>query len=241
VGAARLLAEMRRDISCVLNRDPAARSKTEVALLYSGLHAVWAYRVSNGLWRRDHKLAARTLSQTARLLTGVEIHPGAKLGRGLFIDHGMGVVIGETAEVGEDVTIYHGVTLGGTSLEKGKRHPTVGDRVTIGAGAKVLGPIVIGNDSRIGSNAVVVRPVDDQSVVVGVPGQVIHRTTPHKATDKPDLNHIGQPDLIGRAVADLLKRVDSLEQEVTGHHHESTIHSLSPGVWVEDVSVDYQI
>jgi serine O-acetyltransferase len=153
----------------------------------------------------------------------------------------MGVVIGETAEVGEDVTLYHGVTLGGTSLEKGKRHPTVGDRVTIGAGAKVLGPITIGNDSRIGSNAVVVRPVDDQSVVVGVPGQVIHRTTPHRPTDKPDLNHIGQPDLIGRAVADLLNRVESLEQQVTGHHQASSIHSLSPGVWVEDIAVDYQI
>lgn len=241
MGSRQALAEMRRDIACVFNRDPAARSKAEVALLYSGLHAVWAYRLSNSLWRHDHKLAARTVSQAARLLTGVEIHPGARIGRGLFIDHGMGVVIGETAEVGQDVTIYHGVTLGGTSLEKGKRHPTIGDRVTIGAGAKVLGPITIGSDSRIGSNAVVVRPVDDQSVVVGVPGQVIHRTEPHRPTDKPDLNHIGQPDLIGRAVADLLTRVDALEQEVTGHRSHSSVHSLSPGVWVEDVAVDYQI
>lgn len=236
-----LLAEMRRDIRCVLNRDPAARSKLEVALLYSGLHAVWAHRVTHELWERDHKLAARGLSQAARFLTGVEIHPGARIGSGLFIDHGMGVVIGETAEVGEDVTIYHGVTLGGTSLEKGKRHPTVGDRVTIGAGAKVLGPIQIGHDSRIGSNAVVVRPVDDQSVVVGVPGQVIHRTTPHRATDKPDLNHVSQPDLIGRAVADLLTRVENLEQSVTGRYHDPGIHAVSPGVWVEGQAPDYQI
>lgn len=241
MGARRLVSEMRRDITCVLNRDPAARSKAEVAMLYSGLHAVWAHRVSHALWRRDHKLAARTLSQAARFLTGVEIHPGAQIGRGLFIDHGMGVVIGETAEVGSDVTIYHGVTLGGTSLDKGKRHPTVGDRVTIGAGAKVLGPILVGHDSRIGSNAVVVRPVDDQSVVVGVPGQIIHRTTPHRATDLPDLNHIGQPDLIGRAVADLLTRVEALEQEVTGRHQDSGIHSLSPGVWVEDIAPDFEI
>ena len=228
-----ILADMRRDVECVFERDPAARSRTEVALLYSGVHAVWAHRVSNALWRREHHLAARTVSQVARTLTGVEIHPGATLGSGLFIDHGMGVVIGETAEVGQDVTIYHGVTLGGTSLEPGKRHPTVGDRVTIGAGAKVLGPIDIGHDSRIGGNAVVVRAVADNSVVVGVPGQVIARMKPHTATDKPDLEHTNQPDLIGAAVANLLDRVDSLEFSVTGHANEFHLHSTGTGEWAE--------
>jgi serine O-acetyltransferase len=131
-----------------------------------------------------------------RFFTGIEIHPGAKIGRGLFIDHGMGVVIGETAEVGEEVTLYHTVTLGGTSLQKGKRHPTIGDRVTIGAGAKVLGPIEIGCDSRIGANAVVVKPAPPNSVIVGVPGQIISRSRPHTAKDKPDLEHTSPPDLV---------------------------------------------
>jgi serine O-acetyltransferase len=234
-----LLSDMRRDVACVFERDPAARSKIEVALLYSGLHAVWAHRASNALWRRNHLFTARAVSQTARALTGIEIHPGATVGRGLFIDHGMGVVIGETAEVGEDVTIYHGVTLGGTSLDPGKRHPTIGDRVVIGAGAKVLGPIEIGHDSRIGSNAVVVRPVHDNSVVVGVPGQVISRTRPHTATDKPDLAHADQPDLIGTAVAQLLDRMDKLEHTVTGQVHEFPMHSTAPGMWqeIEDYSI----
>ncbi len=234
-----MLASMRHDVECVVDRDPAARSQVEVALLYSGVHAVWAHRVANALWRSDHPLAARALSQVARGLTGVEIHPGATIGPGLFIDHGMGVVIGETAQIGEDVTIYHGVTLGGTSLEPGKRHPTVGDRVTIGAGAKVLGPIDVGHDSRIGGNAVVVRPVADNSVVVGVPGQVIARLTPHTASDKPDLEHTNQPDLIGAAVANLLERVDSLEYSVTGHVKEFHLHPTGSGQWeeLEDYSI----
>jgi serine O-acetyltransferase len=232
-GAMGVLADMRRDVECVFERDPAARSRTEVALLYSGVHAVWAHRVSHALWRREHHFAARAISQVARSVTGVEIHPGARLGPGLFIDHGMGVVIGETAEVGQDVTIYHGVTLGGTSLEPGKRHPTVGDRVTIGAGAKVLGPIDVGHDSRIGGNAVVVRHVADNSVVVGVPGQVIARMKPHTASDKPDLEHANQPDLIGAAVANLLDRVDSLEFSVTGHVNEFHLHATGTGEWEE--------
>jgi serine O-acetyltransferase len=234
-----VIDDMRRDVAAVFERDPAARSMAEVALLYSGLHAVWAHRVSNALWRRNRPLSARAVSQAARALTGVEIHPGANLGAGLFIDHGMGVVIGETAEVGEDCTIYHGVTLGGTSLEPGKRHPTVGDRVTIGAGAKVLGPIDVGHDSRIGSNAVVVRSVHDNSVVVGVPGQVIARTKHHTAKDKPDLEHADQPDLIGTAIANLLERVDSLEFQVTGHTNEFHMHATEPGVWseLEDYSI----
>lgn len=147
------------DITTVQREDPAARTPVEVALLYPGLHAVWTHRVSNRLWKRGLHLPARALSQFARFLTNVEIHPGATLGERVFIDHGAGVVIGETAEVGSDVTIYHGVTLGGTSLEAVKRHPTIGDRVVIGAGAKILGDIVVGDDSRIGANAVLVKAV----------------------------------------------------------------------------------
>ena len=142
---------------------------------YPGVHAIWGHRISQWLWNRGARLAARVFAEFTRILTGVEIHPGAVLGSGLFIDHATGVVIGETAEVGDDVTIYHGVTLGGTGAETGKRHPTVGDRVIIGAGAKVLGPIKIGDDSRIGANAVVVKEVPSSSVVVGVPGQIVSR------------------------------------------------------------------
>ncbi|MCX6064216.1 MAG: serine O-acetyltransferase, partial [Chloroflexi bacterium] len=188
---------IRRDVKSALERDPAARSSLEILLLYPGLHAVWIHRITHWLWIHNAKLPARWFSQLARGLTGIEIHPGATIGSGLFIDHGMGVVVGETAEIGNDVTLYHGVTLGGTNLSRGKRHPTIGDRVTIGAGAKVLGNIYIGADSRVGANAVVVKSVPDNSVVVGVPGQVVKRSQPHLATDAPDLNHTSLPDIIG--------------------------------------------
>ncbi|HOO01065.1 MAG TPA: serine O-acetyltransferase, partial [Rectinema sp.] len=150
-----------------------------------------------------------------RFLTGIEIHPAARIGTGFFIDHGMGVVIGETAIIGKNVTLYHGVTLGGTSLEKKKRHPTIGDRVTIGAGAKILGDISIGEDSRIGANAVVVKSVPPNSVVVGIPGQVIRRDIPHKAQDKPDLHHERIPDVIGQRISELMQRVSALEEALT--------------------------
>jgi serine O-acetyltransferase len=221
---------IRRDVKSALERDPAARSSFEILLLYPGLHAVWIQRISHWLWIRNFKLIARWISQLARGLTGIEIHPGATIGPGLFIDHGMGVVIGETAEVGSDVTLYHGVTLGGTSMSRGKRHPTIGDRVTIGAGAKVLGNIIIGSDSRIGANAVVVRSVPENSVVVGVPGQVVRRSHPHLSTDAPDLNHTSLPDIIGVTLKELLERVDELESRVEGHgdHH---IHAPQDEAW----------
>ncbi len=152
-----MLGALRRDVASVLERDPAARSALEVVLTYPGLHAVWGHRVTARLWHGGHPLAARLLAGLVRSLTNVDIHPAAVIGEGLFIDHAIGVVIGETVEIGRDVTIYQGVTLGGTSLEHGKRHPTLGDRVTVGAGAKVLGPITIGSGSRIGANAVVVQ------------------------------------------------------------------------------------
>ncbi len=165
-------ARLREDVDAAILRDPAVRSRAEVVLGYPGLHAVWAYRVHHRLWLRGHRLVARLLSQATRATTGIEIHPGATIGRRFFIDHGMGVVIGETAEVGDDVMIYHDVTLGGRSLARTKRHPTIGDGVVIGAGARVLGPVVVGAGAQIGANAVVVRDVPAGAVVVGVPGQV---------------------------------------------------------------------
>lgn len=161
------------DVACVFARDPAARSTLEVLLTYPGVHAVFWYRLANKLWHWKAKLLARWLMTLARWFTGVEIHPAAKIGQRLFIDHGMGVVIGETAEIGNDVTLYHGVTLGGTSWQEGKRHPTLGDGVIVGAGAKVLGPIFIGNYARIGSNAVVVKNVPEGVTVVGIPGHIV--------------------------------------------------------------------
>ncbi len=230
-GLRNYLAMIRRDVDSVLERDPAARSRLEVFLVYSGLHAIWMHRISHWLWRRGAKLLARWLSQLTRALTGIEIHPGAKIGPGFFIDHGMGVVIGETAEIGADVTLYHGVTLGGVSLEKGKRHPTIGDRVVIGAGAKVLGNITIGADSRIGANAVVVKSVPPNSVVVGVPGQIVRRAQPHGPSDAPDLNHASLPDVVGAAVRQLLERVDALEARLDGHDHAPRLHAPKGEAW----------
>ena len=239
-----IFSAARRDIASVVDRDPAARNGLEVALLYPGVHAVWAHRVSHAMWLKGARGPARALSQATRFWTGIEIHPGAQIGEGLFIDHGEGVVIGETAVVGTDVTIYHGVTLGGTSLEPGKRHPTIGDRVTVGAGAKVLGPVKVGSDSRIGANAVLVRSVDDHSVVVGVPGQVIaHGTSPIPETT-PKQDSPTAPDPVGAAVASLLERVNLLENSVMGHEHRASDgpHQTSSGYWEYDGRVsDFSI
>src|SRR6202161_2672580 len=191
-----MLAAFRSDIQAAKDRDPAVPSTLQVVFAYPGVHAIWGHRVSHWLWQRGAKVAARTLGEVTRILTGVDIHPGAILGTGLFIDHASGVVIGETAEVGDDVTIYHGVTLGGVSTDPGKRHPTIGDRVIIGAGAKILGPIKIGDDSRIGANSVVVKEVPSSSVVVGVPGQIISRAKPGGPDDS-------MPDLVGVSLQQL--------------------------------------
>ena len=171
---------VREDISSVFDRDPAARNVFEVLTTYPGIHAVILHRLSHGLWIRNFKWLARVISNLARWYTGIEIHPGATIGRRFFIDHGTGVVIGETAEIGDDCTLYHGVTLGGTSWDKGKRHPTLKNNVVVGAGAKVLGPIVIGENAKIGSNAVVTKEVPDNATVVGVPGRIVE----HKKDDK---------------------------------------------------------
>ena len=227
--------QLRRDLFAALERDPAARSAVEVALTYPGVHALWAHRVANALWRKNHRLAARVIASAAQRRTGIDIHPAAKLGPGLFIDHGTGVVIGETAEVGENVTIYHGVTLGGITLDEGKRHPTIGDRVTIGAGAKVLGPITIGSDSRIGANSVVVRSVSPDSVVVGVPGQVIATEGEHPAQT---MNDSSLPDVIATTLSRLADRVESLEAQLEFTPRHTHPMPVPGGVWAgEDFSI----
>ncbi|HZX60122.1 MAG: serine O-acetyltransferase [candidate division NC10 bacterium] len=203
---------MRRDIQAARDRDPAVRSTLELFFCYPGLHAVWAHRIAHWFWSRGLLFIGRALSHLNRFLTGIEIHPAAHLGPGLFIDHGMGVVIGETTEIGENVTIYQGVTLGGTSLERKKRHPTIGNNVVIGAGAKILGPFTVGDNSKIGSGSVVVKEVPPNSVVVGVPGRVIYRDG-KKVTDM-DFDWTNLPDPVAQALQCLLDRVHDLEKEL---------------------------
>ena len=223
---------IREDVQSVLDRDPAARNVFEVMLCYPGLHAVWTHRITHKLWKSDFKLLARWLSQTARWLTGIEIHPGATIGHNFFIDHGMGVVIGETAEIGNNVTLYHGVTLGGTSLNKVKRHPTVEDHVVIGAGAKVLGDITIGAHSRIGANAVVVKPSPPNSVIIGVPGQIVVRSKDKVTSNTPDLEHGLLPDTIGDTLSALVAHVEKLEKRLDGHTTVSpALHVSDHGIW----------
>jgi serine O-acetyltransferase len=208
-----MFAQMRRDVRTVLERDPAARSALEVVLCYPGVHAIWIHRVAHALWGRGWYTPARVISHLGRFLTGIEIHPAAKLGPGLFIDHGMGIVIGETAEVGENVSLLQGVTLGGTSVRREKRHPTLGDNVTVGAGAKILGGFVIGAGSRIGAGSVVVREVPENSVVVGVPGRVTYRDG-RRVQGEIDLNQVDLPDPLARTVEHLLDRIRALEAEM---------------------------
>jgi len=210
-----MLATLRRDIQAFKERDPAARTTLEILLCYPGLHALWFHRLAHWLWRHRLFLLGRLVSHWSRFLTGIEIHPGAVIGPGLVIDHGMGTVIGETAEIGEDVTLYHNVTLGGVALQKGKRHPTVEDRVVIGAGAQVLGAIRIGAHSRIGANAVVVKDVEPDSVVVGVPGRARPRHPHYElGTAEPDLHHNRVPDVTMEMIQDLSQRLAALETEV---------------------------
>lgn len=229
---------IREDIAAVRERDPAAKSRLEVFLCYSGLHAVWFYRVNHWLWNHHLQLAARWMSQVARWLTGIEIHPAAKIGRRLFIDHGMGVVIGETAIVGDDVTLYQGVTLGGTGKEIGKRHPTLEDNVVVGGGAKILGNIVVGNNCRIGAGSVVLRSVPDNSTVVGVPGHIVFREGRRVViTDPKQIN-----DPLSEALAAVAAEVTKLRERVQKlEGAESSAEPLSAS-WhriVEDI--DYQI
>ena len=220
-----MFKRLREDISCVFERDPAARNSFEVITTYPGVHALLWHRVSHFLWRIHLKWLARTLSQLSRLLTGIEIHPGAKIGHRFFIDHGMGVVIGETAVIGDDVTLYHGVTLGGTSWSKGKRHPTLGNNVVVGAGAKVLGPITLSDGARVGSNAVVVKDVPENATVVGIPGHIVSA----KAKDASNMKReafakkigfdaygtsSGMPDPVANAIDVMLDHIHAMDTQM---------------------------
>ncbi|MDV2495377.1 MAG: serine O-acetyltransferase [bacterium] len=209
-------ATLKRDIEVVFERDPAARSTLEVIFCYPGVHALLIHRLAHGLWGSRLYLLGRLLSHVNRFLTGIEIHPGARIGPGFFIDHGMGVVIGETAEIGENCTLYHGVTLGGTSLKKEKRHPTLGKNVVVGAGAKILGPFTVGDNAIVGAGSVVIRSVPPFSTVVGIPAKVVFQKRRKRDAEKIDLDHHLLPDPAGSAIQELLERVDALEQEIKG-------------------------
>jgi serine O-acetyltransferase len=233
-----LIALIREDVATLLERDPAAKSRLEVFLCYSGLHAVWFHRINHWLWNHGFFLLARWLSQVARFLTGIEIHPGAKIGRRLFIDHGLGVVIGETAIVGDDVTLYQGVTLGGTGKEHGKRHPTIEDNVVIGGGAKVLGNITVGRNCRIGAGSVVLRNVPEHSTVVGVPGHIIFRNGERVViTDPKQIN-----DPLSEALAAVATEVNKLRERVQKlEGSESASEPLSESLQRIMEDIDYQI
>lgn len=206
---------VREDIDCVFKRDPAARNLLEVVTIYPGVHALLMYRVANALWRRRLRYAARLISFLARMLTQIDIHPGATIGPRFFIDHGCGVVIGETAEIGSDVTLYHGVTLGGTTWNPGKRHPTLGDGVVVGAGAKILGPVTIGSNARIAANSVVIEDVTPGMTVVGIPGRMVVPKHQRRITaDGIDLDHHRMPDPVGKAIGCLLDRIGELEKQL---------------------------
>lgn len=213
-----LRALLREDVASVFKRDPAARTTLEVILTYPGVHAIIWHRLAHRLWKREWRFSARLLAYLGRLLTNVDIHPGATIGRRFFIDHGSGVVIGETAIVGNDVTLYHGVTLGGTTWNKGRRHPTLGNRVLIGAGAKVLGPITLADDVRVGANSVVVKDVTAGKTVIGIPGKEVNmgKRDANNALGI-DLDHHLIPDPVGKAIGCLMERIELLEQRLTEH------------------------
>lgn len=210
---------MKEDMDVVFEQDPAARTYIEVFLTYSGLHAVWLHRIAHFFFKRRWFFIARLISQFSRFLTGIEIHPGAQIGRKFFIDHGMGVVIGETCEIGDNVTIYQGVTLGGTGKEQGKRHPTIGDYVLVSTGAKVLGSITIGEGSKIGAGSVVLKDVPEYSTVVGIPGKVVIQNG--KRVNK-DLDHHKLPDPIADRVNQLQAQIDSLQKKLQEFEKERT-------------------
>ncbi len=233
-----LFSLIREDISNVIEHDPAAKSRAEVFFCYSGLHAVWFYRINHWLWNHGLFFVGRWLSQVARFLTGIEIHPGAKIGRRLFIDHGMGVVIGETSIVGDDVTLYQGVTLGGTGKEQGKRHPTIEDNVVVGGGAKILGNLVVGKNCRIGAGSVVLRNVPNDSTVVGVPGHIIFREGKRVVIIDP--KQINDP--LSEALAAVATEVHKLRERVQRlEGSEQVSEPLSARLQQIMEDIDYQI
>lgn len=210
-----MFSRLRYDIKSILERDPAARNGFEVFLLYPGLHAVIQYRIANWFYRHNMKFTARFISQCAKFWTGIEIHPGATIGKGLFIDHGTGVVIGETAEIGDNCTIYQGVTLGGTGKDHGKRHPTLGNNVMVGAGAKILGPFKVNDNSKIAANAVVLSEVEAGSTCVGVPARVVKRGSVRVASVTSDLDQIHIPDPVSMELCKLMVRIEKLEKQLS--------------------------
>ncbi|WP_439514821.1 serine O-acetyltransferase [Oceanibaculum nanhaiense] len=209
-----MFKKLGEDIDAIMARDPAAKSRIEVMLCYPGFHALLFYRIGNAAWRRGWRLLGRFLSHIGRVLTGIEIHPGATIGRRFFVDHGMGVVIGETAEVGDDVTLYQGVTLGGTSLHQGKRHPTLGDGVIVGSGAQVLGPLTVGKGARVGANAVVLKDVPEGVTVVGIPAQVAISRSKQEDAFCAYGTSVDMPDPVARALDGLLGEVTALKARV---------------------------
>ncbi len=214
-----MFTTLRKDVQVIFERDPAAKSFLEVLINYPGLHAQWFYRVAHWFYQRKWFVIARFISQVGRFFTNIEIHPGAKIGKGLFIDHGAGVVIGETAEIGNNVTIYQNVTLGGTGKEKGKRHPTIGNNVVISTGAKVLGSFTVGDNVKIGANSVVLKEVPANCTVVGVPGRIVVRdgvNLSKQATDEIDLQHNNLPDPILEMIVSMQEQIKSLEEKVNG-------------------------
>ncbi|PLR96346.1 serine O-acetyltransferase [Bacillus sp. T33-2] len=218
-----MFKKLKEDVEVVFDQDPAARTYLEVVLTYSGLHAIWAHRMAHWLFKRKYYFVARVISQASRFFTGIEIHPGAKIGRRFFIDHGMGVVIGETCEIGDNVTVFQGVTLGGTGKEKGKRHPTVKDNVLISTGAKVLGSITIGENSKIGAGSVVLKDVPPNSTVVGVPGRVVIQDGVRL---RKDLNHTDLPDPISDRCRDIEVEIQRLKRELEEARNErSSTHA----------------
>ena len=209
---------IREDIHTAFERDPAARTTWEVITCYPGLHAVWMHRMAHASWQHGFRWLGRFLSHIARWCTGIEIHPGACIGRRFFIDHGMGIVIGETSEIGDDVTLYHGVTLGGTTWQKEKRHPTLEHGVIVGAGAKVLGAITIGQQSRIGSNSVVLKDVPEHSTVIGIPGMIVGKTESLIENGRINLDHHQMPDPVAQVLRHMLKLIDDVNERVDTFH-----------------------
>jgi serine O-acetyltransferase len=250
-----MFSRIKEDIKSVFDRDPAARNTFEVLTNYPGMHAIWIHRLSNKLWRNNWKLLARLISTFSRWLTGVEIHPGATLGRRFFIDHGMGIVIGETAEIGNDVTLYHGVTLGGVSWNGGKRHPTLEDNVVIGAGAQVLGPITVGKGGKVGSNSVVVKDVPENATAVGIPGRIVSPTIDKSDSKKREAAaekfgfdayavSADNPDPVAKAIGRVLDHMHLMDNKVAtlckeinqlgGEVCQEALPELRVGEFVED-------
>lgn len=242
-----LWSQLKEDISCVFERDPAARNFLEVMTTYPGVHALLLHRLAHALWRRNWRYSARFISYISRIWTSIDIHPGAKIGRRFFIDHGTGVVIGETAEIGDDVTLYHGVTLGGTSWSQGKRHPTLERGVVVGAGAKILGPITLGVNVKVGANSVVIRSVPEHNTVVGIPGKIVRNSADGKLNPfGVDLNHHLIPDPVAGAISCLLDRIRLLEHELGKDHPEIVMQQVEEECYdcdsrdvCDDTSDDY--